>query len=120
MANDTSIDTSNENDKAKTDIHCSSSISVLTFKKQSNGYIEKENESIPYKPTSSHLSTPIFSRSSHRNSVPIVPMLKPASSHISTPIPSHKHSSLSIKRSSSASEVPFSPTHDHHDCSSSH
>lgn len=120
VVKDTKIDARNEKERCVTDTHSSSSVSTRTFENQSNGHIEGENESIPYKPASSHLSTPVFSRSSNHYSTPIVSQLKPASSHVSTPIPLRKHSSLPVKRSSSASETSFfSPTVNHQDCSSS-
>ena len=47
----------------------------------------------PLKPTSMHVSTPLFNRISPQQSNPSLPCVKPASEHIPTPVPQHKLSS---------------------------
>lgn len=47
----------------------------------------------PLKPTSLHVSTPLFNRISPQQSRSYLPSVKPASEHIPTPVPQHKLSS---------------------------
>ena len=57
------------------------------------------------KPASSHLSTPIFIRSTPSKTTPVVSRVKPVSAHIPTPVPVHGLSYLStVSRRSSLSE----------------
>ena len=61
----------------------------------------------PLKPASSHVSTPLFIRSSPSGSTPVVSRVKPVSSHIPTPVPVHGLSYLSTmsKRSSFSENI---------------
>ena len=58
-----------------------------------------------WKPASSHISTPLFTRKRVHNSTPILSRVKPVSQHIPTPIPQHSLQS-SLKR-------PSTPLSDH-------
>lgn len=71
-----------------------------------------------YKPASSHISTPLFNRSSTRHTVPMVSNPKPVSQHISTPIPSHtplSTSNLVFQNSTESECAQYSPTFSRHD-----